>query len=326
MRVFVTGAAGFIGSIVTEQLIAQDHQVVAFDNLSTGHREAVHPSAKFVFGDLLDADGLRAALTAQPIDAVVHLAAEALIGVSNVDPGRSFRINVCGGLNLLEAMVTAKVRRIVFSSSAAVYGMPQHIPIVETDRLDPINAYGDSKLAFERMLIWYHRAHVFNYACLRYFNACGASELHGEDREEETHIIPVAFEVALGKRDHIELYGTDYATRDGTCARDYVHVVDIARAHLLVLEKLDQIVSRAYNLGTEAGHTNREVLEAVSRIAGRPVKVIPVGRRPGDPDALVASSAAIQQELGWKPLYSDLESMIESGWRWRLNHPHGYSK
>ncbi len=326
MRVLVTGAAGFIGSVVTEQLIEQGHQVIAFDNLSTGHREAVHPDAKFVLGDLLDTDILRAVLSEQPVDAVMHLAAEALIGVSNIDPGRSFRINVCGGLNLLETMAMAEVRRIVFSSSAAVYGMPQHVPIVESDRLDPINAYGDSKLVFERMLIWYRRAHGFKYACLRYFNACGASELLGEDRKEETHIIPVAFEVALGKRGHIELYGTDYATRDGTCIRDYVHVVDIARAHLLILAQLDRIEARAYNLGTETGHTNREVLNAVSRVSGRPVRVVPVGRRAGDPDSLVASSAVIRQELGWKPLYSELDSMIESGWRWRLNHPHGYSQ
>jgi UDP-glucose 4-epimerase len=326
MRVFVTGAAGFIGSVVTEQLLEKGHDVIAFDNLSTGHRAAVHPDAKFVLGDLLDADGLHLALTAQPVDAVVHLAAEALIGVSNVDPGRSFRINVVGGLNLLEAMVAAKVRRMVFSSSAAVYGTPENIPIVETDRLDPINAYGDSKLAFERMLIWYGKAHDFRYACLRYFNACGASESRGEDREEETHIIPVAFEVAMGQRDHIELYGTDYETRDGTCVRDYVHVVDIARAHLLVLEQLDQIKMKAYNLGTEIGRTNREVLDAVARISGLPVNIKPVARRPGDPDALVASASAIKQDLGWKPLFSDLDSMIESSWRWRRDHPQGYAK
>lgn len=326
MRVFVTGAAGFIGSVVTEQLIAQGHQVIAFDNLSTGHREAVHPDAKFIEGDLLDVESLQAALMGQPVDAVIHLAAEALIGVSNVDPGRSFRINVCGGLNLLEAMVAAEVKRIVFSSSAAVYGMPRRIPIIENDVLEPINAYGESKLAFERMLIWYRQAHGFRYVCLRYFNACGASELHGEDREEETHIIPVAFEVAEGKREHIELYGTDYATRDGTCVRDYVHVMDIARVHLMVLEQIDRLGAAAYNLGTETGHSNREVLDAVSRVTGRTVKVVLVGRRPGDPDTLVASSAAIQADLGWKPLYSDLDSMIASAWNWRLKHPLGYGR
>ena len=326
MRVFVTGAAGFIGSVVTEQLIAQGHQVIAFDNLSTGHREAVHLDAKLIEGDLLNAEGLRSALMEQALDAVMHLAAEALIDVSNVDPGRSFRVNVCGGLNLLQAMVAAGVRRIVFSSSAAVYGLPEHIPITENDRLDPINAYGDSKLVFERMLQWYRQAHGFRHVCLRYFNACGASEQYGEDREVETHIIPVAFEVAMGKRDYIELYGTDYATRDGTCVRDYVHVVDIARAHLLVLEHIDSLGAKAYNLGTETGHSNREVLEAIRRVTGRLVKMIPVGRRPGDPDTLVASSTAIRRELGWAPLYSDLDSMIESGWRWRLNHPRGYSK
>ena len=326
MRVFVTGAAGFIGSVVTEQLIAQGHEVVAFDNLSTGHREAVHPAATFIHGDLLDAGAVAPALARRPVDAVVHLAAEALIGVSNIDPGRSFRINVCGGLNLLEAMAAAGVRRVVFSSSAAVYGLPERVPITESDRLDPINAYGDSKLMFERMLIWYRRAHQFRYVCLRYFNAGGASEAYGEDREVETHIIPVAFEVAAGKRDHIELYGTDYATRDGTCVRDYIHVSDIAGAHLLVLQHIDHLEARAYNLGTEAGHTNREVLDAVGRVVGRPVKVVPVGRRPGDPDALIASSAAIAQDLGWRPRYSELHALIESGWRWRLAHPRGYAQ
>jgi len=326
MNVFVTGAAGFIGSVVTEQLIAQGHQVVAFDNLSTGHREAVHPDAIFVEGDLLDDEQLRLALMNHPVDAVIHLAAEALIDVSNVDPGRSFRVNVCGGLNLLEAMVAVGVKRIVFSSSAAVYGLPHRIPITEDHPLEPINAYGDSKLAFERMLFWYHQAHDFRYVCLRYFNVCGASEQRGEDRKVETHLIPVAFEVALGRRDHVELYGTDYATRDGTCVRDYVHVVDIARAHLLVLEHIDRLNARAYNLGTGTGYSNLEVLDAVRRVTGRNIKVVPVGRRPGDPDVLVASSAAIQADLGWKPLYSDLETMIESAWRWRLNHPNGYSK
>jgi len=286
----------------------------------------VHEDAHFVQGDLLDPAALQGALGHEPVDAVVHLAAEALIGVSNFDPGRSFRINVCGGLNLLEAMVAANVRRMVFSSSAAVYGMPETIPIVETDRLDPINAYGDSKLAFERMLIWYGKAHGFKYACLRYFNACGASAARGEDREEETHIIPVAFEVVEGKRDHIELYGTDYATRDGTCVRDYVHVVDIAGAHLLILQRLDEIKAKAYNLGTEQGHTNREVLDAVGRISGRPVNVKPIERRAGDPDALIASAEAIKQDLGWRPVYSDLDSMIESSWRWRRNHPNGYAR
>jgi UDP-glucose 4-epimerase len=262
----------------------------------------------------------------EPVDAVVHLAAEALIDVSNVDPGRSFRVNVCGGLNLLEAMVAVGVKRIVFSSSAAVYGLPQRIPITEDHPLEPINAYGDSKLAFERMLFWYHQAHDFRYVCLRYFNVCGASEQHGEDRKVETHLIPVAFEVALGRRDHVELYGTDYATRDGTCVRDYVHVVDVAKAHLLVLEHIDRLNARAYNLGTGTGYSNLEVLDTVRRVTGRNIKVVPVGRRPGDPDVLVASSAAIQADLGWKPLYSDLETMIESAWRWRLNHPNGYSK
>lgn len=325
MKIFVTGAAGYIGSVVTEQLINQGHQVVAYDNLNTGHRQAVHPNAYFIEGDILNADLLRNTLMNENVDAVFHLAAETLIGASNRDPGRSFRVNVSGGLNLLDAMVAANVKRMVFSSSAAVYGTPKQIPITESAPLIPINAYGESKLIFEQMLKWYRQAYGFCYICLRYFNVCGASEQRGEDREEETHIIPIAFEVVEGRRDYIHLYGTDYLTRDGTCIRDYIHVSDVAQAHLLALKNIEHLQACAYNLGSETGYTNREVLDTIQQLTGRRIKIIPAERRPGDPDSLVSSAKAISQELGWKPQYSNLTDMIESAWQWRLTHPQGYS-
>lgn len=326
MRVLVTGAGGYIGSLVTEQLIAQGHSVLGIDNLSNGHREAIHPAATFVEGDLLDAELLRALLAKEPVDAVCHLAAEALIGVSNVDPGRSFRVNVCGGLNLLDAMLVNGVDRLVFSSTAAVYGVPDHTPIEEHDRLAPVNAYGESKLAFERMLPWYHKSHGLRYICFRYFNVCGATLRCGEDRSEETHIIPVAFEVVEGRRPYLELFGTDYNTPDGTCVRDYIHVADVAQAHVLALEQIERLRSRAYNVGNGMGYSNRQVLDAVGHVTGKDVNVNSVARRAGDPDLLVASSAAIQRDLGWRPEFPDLESMVESAWTWRQEHPAGYAE
>ena len=324
MKVLVTGAAGYIGSVVTEQLVEQGYQVIGIDNLKAGHRAAVHPRAEFVQGDLLDPGGCKALLKAKPVDAVVHLAAEALVDVSMRDPGLFFQVNVTGGINLLEAMVEAGVKRIVFSSTAAVYGEPKQVPIAEDDPREPVNPYGESKLAFERMMEWYRRAHGLNYVTLRYFNACGATERYGEFHDPETHIIPVLFDVALGQRKEFRLFGTDYDTPDGSCVRDYIHVADIARAHLLALGAIDRIGARAYNMGNRLGYSNAQVVEEVRRVTGRPIPVVPSARRPGDPARLVASSDRIRNELSWTPQYPDLSSMVETAWAWRQKHPHGY--
>lgn len=326
MKVLVTGAAGFIGSVVTEQLIEQGAEVVGFDNLQHGHRAAVHPSARFVEGDLLDASLLQELLAEEKPDAVAHLAAEALIDESIRDPGRFYRANVTGGINLLDAMVAAGVMRMVFSSTAAVYGQPKEIPIVEDAPYEPCNSYGDSKLAFERMLAWYRVAHDIRYVCLRYFNACGATERCGEFRKKETHLIPICFEAALGEREALSLFGTDYDTRDGTCIRDYVHVSDIAQAHLLAMEQMDRVKAAAYNLGNGEGYSNRQVIETVRGVTGRPVPVQDAPRRPGDPARLVASSAKIRRELGWEPRFPELATMVETAWKWRLSHPKGYAQ
>jgi UDP-glucose 4-epimerase len=325
MKVLVTGAAGYIGSVVTEQLIDQGNQVIALDSLVNGHRAAIHPAAEFVKLDLLDADGLDALFKNRPIDAVVHLAAEALIDVSMRDPGLFYRINLVGGMYLLDAMIHAGVKRMIFSSTAATYGEPVEIPILETSPQKPVNPYGESKLAFEQMMAWYRVAYGLNYVTLRYFNACGATERFGEYHEPETHIIPILFEVALGQRKEFHLYGTDYDTPDGSCVRDYIHVSDIANAHLLALNKVDELGARVFNMGNSSGYSNRQVIDTTRRVTGREIPVIPAARRPGDPARLVASSERIRQELGWTPRYPDLATMIETAWKWRLKHPMGYA-
>jgi len=325
MRVLVTGAAGYIGSVVTEQLIEQGHEVVALDNLHHGHRAAVHPQATFLQGDLLDADWLKGVVADAAVDAVVHLAAEALIDISLRDPGLFFRVNVTGGINLLEAMAASGVRRLVFSSTAAVYGEPESVPLMEDAPHRPVNAYGESKLAFERLLPWFHHAYGLNHISLRYFNACGATKRIGEFHVPETHLIPILFEVAIGQRQAIHLYGTDYDTPDGTCIRDYIHVMDIAQAHLCALASIDKLGAQAYNVGNGTGFSNREVIETVGRITGREIVVVPANRRPGDPARLVASSEHIRRELGWRPCYPELASMVRTAWEWRLAHPRGYA-
>jgi UDP-glucose 4-epimerase len=324
MKIIVTGAAGYIGSVVTEILIAQGHSIVALDNLTHGNRSAVHPDAKFVLLDLLDTDGLMRLFAEEAVDAVVHLAAEALIDESLRDPGRFFRANVTGGINLLEAMVHNGVKRIVFSSTAAVYGQPREIPIREDAPKDPVNSYGESKLAFERILAWYRLSYDLRHVSLRYFNAAGASGRFGEFHIMETHLIPIVFEAALGKREGMKLFGTDWDTIDGTCVRDYVHVVDIARAHILALENIDVLGARAYNLGNGSGYSNRQVIETVEKVTGRSVHVISADRRPGDPAVLIASSELIRKELGWAPEYPDLNTIIGTAWDWRQKHANGY--
>lgn len=256
---------------------------------------------------------------------MVHLAAEALIDESLRDPGRFFRVNVCGGLNLLEAMAAADVQRIVFSSTAAVYGEPESVPIEDAPCV-PVNSYGESKLAFERMLEWYRKAYGLKYISLRYFNACGATARCGEFHVPETHLIPLLLEVALGQREAMQLYGTDYDTSDGICIRDYIHVADIAQAHMLALAEIDRIGARVYNLGNETGYSNQDVIETVRRVTGREISVVPAARCPGDPARLVASSERINQGLGWEPRYPDLTSMVKTVWAWRLKHSRGYGE
>jgi UDP-glucose 4-epimerase len=325
MRVLVTGGAGYIGSVVTEQLIGDGHEVVVYDNLSKGHRAAVVDGADLVNADLTDVDTLNQTLKKRKIEAVIHMAASSLVGESVEHPGKYYQNNVVAGLGLLQAMVTCDVKRIVFSSTAAVYGEPETQPIAESAPSNPTNPYGETKLAFEHALKWFDRAYGMHFASLRYFNAAGATENCGEDHDPETHIIPITLQVAAGKRSHVEIYGDDYPTADGTCIRDYIHVIDLARAHIQALEALNE-GSRIYNLGCGgAGYSVREVIDTAQRVTGKEIPTRFGPRRPGDPAILVASSDRIKTELGWQPQYQDLGLIIESAWRWMQRHPNGYA-
>jgi UDP-glucose 4-epimerase len=324
MKVLVTGGAGYIGSVVTEKLISAGHQAVVYDDLSKGHRQAVVKDAEFVKGDVRNGTELRAVLVEQRIDAVIHLAADSLVGESMEQPAKYYSSNVFGGMVLLNALREAKVKRIVFSSTAAVYGEPEKQPIEETDPTAPTNAYGETKLTFERMLRWYEHAYEIRYAALRYFNAAGATERCGEHHSPETHLIPLVLQAAAGRREAIEIFGDDYPTRDGTCVRDYIHVADLARAHIRALSILDER-SNIYNLGCGGeGYTVREVIETARAVTGREIEVKIAPRRSGDPAVLVASSEKIQRELDWQPEQQDLSEIISSAWKWMQKHPHGY--
>ena len=325
MRVFVTGAAGYIGSVVAERLLAQGHAVAAFDDLSQGHRAAVPARAGFFEGDLRDRDRLAEVMSSVRPDAVVHLAAEALVSKSVTEPAKFFEVNVTGGLNLLDAMRAVRVRRLVFSSTAAVYGEPEAIPIREDAPLRPVNAYGASKLAFERALPWYASAYGLRHVSLRYFNACGATAERGEHHVPETHLIAILLEVALGLRSEIRIFGSDYDTPDGTCIRDYVHVGDIADAHLLALDRIDRIESGAFNLGNGTGFSNQKVVEAARRVTGHPIPALAADRRTGDPARLVASAERAHEVLGWSPRHRTLDEMIATAWAWRKDRLHPYS-
>ena len=323
MRIFVTGGAGYIGSVCSELLLNEGHEVAIFDNLIEGHRRAVDSRAQFIQGDLADRDQIERALSNTRPDAVMHFAAYALVPESMRDPSKYFRNNVSNGLNLLDAMLTTGVQRIIFSSTCALFGPPDRVPIDETAPARPANPYGESKLAFEKILRWYDQVHGLKFVCLRYFNAAGATEDLGEDHRPETHLIPNVLKVALGQRPSLEIYGTDYETPDGTCIRDYIHVVDLAHAHILAL---GATASGFYNLGTGGGSSVREVIAACRKITGRKIDTIEKPRRLGDPPRLIASSEKIKNELGWQPQFQSLDVIIESAWAWHQKFPDGYEE
>jgi UDP-glucose 4-epimerase len=323
MKILVTGGAGYIGSVVAEQLIAAGHRVVVYDDLSTGHREAIPAEADFVKARMEDESALAGALSCG-IDAVMHFAGLIEAGESMKRPGAFFRSNSANTLSLLEMMLRHGVKTIVFSSTAAVYGDPEEIPIRESSWLKPTNAYGESKMIVEQMLGWFNRAHGLRYCCLRYFNAAGATAERGEAHNPESHLLPLVLQVAQGKRESIKIFGFDYPTPDGTCVRDYIHVSDLATAHLLGLEALKKNDRLTYNVGTGNGASVREVVEAARKITGHPIPAIMEPRRAGDPAILVASSDKLTHELRWKPRFSDIEKIIETAWDWHLEHPEGY--
>lgn len=325
MRMLVTGGAGYIGSVATEELIKAGYDVVVYDNLTQGHRQAVHPQAVFVEAHLADRGALNSVFAEHDIQAVMHFAAHSVVSFSMRDPLLFIRENVGHAINLLEAMAAHDVKRFILSSTANVYGDPERIPIREEDGLAPGSPYGESKLMIERILHWCEVRYGLRYASLRYFNAAGASEAYGEHHDPETHLIPLLLKVALGQREHLDIYGSDYPTRDGTCVRDYIHLIDLAQAHILALEALDE-GSRIYNLGNGEGFTVQEVVATAREVTGHPIPARIAPRRSGDPATLVASSEKIRRELGWEARSPDLREIIESAWRWQQAHPEGYAE
>ena len=326
MKLLVVGGAGYVGSTSVEHYVAAGHEVIVYDDLSSGHRAAVPEGASLVVGDMADGARLRPIL-ADGIDAVLHCAARSLVGESMADPGLYYRTNVAAGVELLEAMREEGVTRLVFSSTAAVYGEPRRVPIAEADRTEPINPYGATKLAFEGAMRWFCAAHDFRAISLRYFNVAGATERNGEDHDPETHLMPLVLRVAAGEATHVQIYGQDYSTPDGTCIRDFIHVTDLGAAHLLALEATGEgdASLEVYNLGSAAGFSVREVVEAARRVTGRAVPARAVKRRIGDPPVLVASSRRARRELGWQPKHSTLEQMLADAWAWREANPDGYA-
>jgi len=318
MRVLVTGGAGYIGSVVTETLVAQGHDVVVLDNLTRGHRDAVPGTVPFVQADLQDSAAVRDALARHRIEGVVHMAADSQVGESMADPAKYYRNNVGGGLALLEAMRERGVHALVLSSTAATYGEPAKQPIEESDPTVPTNPYGETKLALEQAMKWYASGHGLRFVSLRYFNAAGATQRCGERHDPESHLIPLVLQAAAGQRPHVTIFGEDYPTKDGTCVRDYIHVADLAEAHVLALALLARGGgSTIYNLGCGGdGYTVREVVQVAARVTGRPVPVEVGPRRPGDPAVLVAASDRIRRELGWRPRLQNLEEIVASAWRW----------
>ena len=329
MRILVLGGAGYIGSHTALELVRAGEDVIVADNLVTGHREAIPAGAKFYQGDLHDFAFLDNLFQQEQIDAVIHFAAYSLVGESVTNPLKYYDNNLCGTRVLLEAMVKNHVDKIVFSSTAATYGEPEHIPILETDRTLPTNPYGETKLAMEKMFHWTANAHGLRYVSLRYFNACGAdaSGTIGEAHNPESHLIPLILQVPNGKREAISIYGTDYDTPDGTCIRDYIHVTELAQAHILAVQYLQNgWESSMFNLGNGIGYSVREVIETARKVTGHPIPAVETPRRAGDPARLVASSEKAKAVLGWKPVHDSLEEIIASAWNWHQHHPDGYAE
>ena len=326
MRVLVTGGAGYIGSHVVQQLVETDHDVVVYDSLERGYRQAVHPDARLIVGDLLDTERLRFAVSTHDFDGIMHFASRIQVGESMRQPFLYLRDNVYGIINLLEIASQHKIQRFILSSTANLFDAPQRLPIAEDEALEPGSVYGETKYMAERLLRWMDRLYGMKYCSLRYFNACGAHpDGHiGEAHDPETHLIPLVLQVAQGKRDSIDIYGADYPTPDGTCIRDYVHVLDLARAHVLALEALKDNESRVYNLGSGSGYSVRQVIEAARRVTGHAIPANEAPRRPGDLPELIADSQKISVELGWETQYKDLDSIIHTAWNWHRHHPNGY--
>ncbi|MDE1170720.1 MAG: UDP-glucose 4-epimerase GalE [Verrucomicrobium sp.] len=321
MKVLVTGGAGYIGSVCTEELLNAGHQVAVFDSLVEGHRSAVDTRAEFIQGDLGDRALVFQTLERLKPDAVMHFAAFALVGESMTNPSKYFVNNLANGLNLIDAMIAAGTKKLVFSSTCATYGVPEKIPMDERTPQKPINPYGHSKLMFEQVLKWYEQIHGLVHVNLRYFNAAGASEKFGEDHRIETHLIPNVLKVALGQKEQVDIYGDHYATPDGTCIRDFIHIIDLAAAHILALK---QEKSGSYNLGTGEGYSVQQVVDVSRKVTGHPIPIVVREGRPGDPPRLVANAHKANKELGWKPKFTRLQPIIESAWKWHLAHPNGY--
>jgi UDP-glucose 4-epimerase len=324
MAILVTGGAGYIGSICVEELLKQNLEVIVIDNLQEGHKEAVSPEAELFVGDIGDRFLLDRLFGDFEIETVMHFAAEATVAISMEDPQLFFETNVAKGLVLLDVMKENGCNKMIFSSTAALFGDPDYTPIDETHPEKPINAYGESKLMFEKILDWYHLAYGLQFNSFRYFNAAGASENYGEAHKNESHLIPVILSTALGQREKVYIFGSDYPTKDGTCVRDYLHVIDIARAHILGLDNLEKRPKAKYNVGNGVGFTNLEVLKISEQVSGKTIPFEFSERRAGDPERLVASADLAKKELEWKPHYNTLESIIRSAWEWHSRHPAGY--
>ncbi len=329
MSVLVLGGAGYIGSHTVYELIERGEDVIVADNLQTGHIEAVHPKAGFYKGDIRDKNFLDEIFKKEKIDAVIHFAANSLVGESMTDPLKYYDNNLYGTMILLKSMVENGIDKIVFSSTAAVYGEPENIPILETDRTEPTNTYGETKLSMEKMFKWVSRAHNLRYVSLRYFNACGAhvSGKIGEAHNPESHLIPLILQVPNGQRKEVSIFGDDYPTKDGTCIRDYIHVTDLAQAHILAVDYLRKgNSSDIFNLGNGVGFTVKEVIETARKVTEHPLPAVISPRRAGDPAQLIASSEKAKAVLGWKPQHADIEEIIATAWKWHKNHPDGFSK